>query len=283
MKIFTVGLTFCVATTACSQTFPPTLAERVGCILKVNAYIAPPRSSDPKHTPLSRYDLRLFQPANTPYKWDFTLPHNPDFPYTVLIGGYGAPDYRTQKQTTVRATLRQFDTLEEIVTFKNLDLAPSQASPESRFTMRVLSLPEARSFTTPSGITVTLPAQSYGAMPPVLRGNPNALFIRIEISPNTKLLSSLPDSPLWRKHRRPVSLQLGQKVKVYGVDEIRYNDDATPNYGRVSMSIPNLKTAMHLDELTFVVRQRINLQVVPVAIKVPISKPTPRTAHVKRS
>ena len=258
-----------------AQTLPPTVVKRAGYTLTARAYIDPSRLSNPKHNPPSRYDLRLSQPANTPYHWDFVLPGS-SFPRTDAYASIGSPDYRTRKQTTIRATLRQFDTHEEEVTFKNLDLAPPKPRFGNSITSRALLLSKTRSLTTPSGITITLPAQSYDAIPDFMAGNPNALFIRIQVTPNAKLIASLPKSPLFRKHRRPVSLQLGVPMLVYGREEIYYYEDATPNYGHVAISIPNLKAAMHLDQLTFYLCQRANLQTVPVAIQVPISKPAPQ-------
>ena len=280
-KIVTCAFVIGSSVVVRAQTFAPTLTERLGCILKARAYVDPTRLSDPRHNTPSRFDLQLYQPGNTPYRWDFVIPGS-NFPRTEALESMGRSDYRTQKQATIYATMRQYDLLEEKVTFTNLDLAPAKPIYGSSITSRALSLPEARSITTPSGITVTLPAQSYDAIPGFMAGNPNALFIRIEITPNAKLITSLPDSPLFRRHHRPISLQLGALMLVYGQEEIRYYDDATPNYGRVALSIPNLKTAMHLDQLSFFVRQRTDLQTVPIAIQVPISKPAPPKARTKR-
>lgn len=258
---------FCCAS-ADAQTFAPTVVKRNGYTLQARAYV------DPSRLP-SRYDLRLLQPKNTPYRWDFVIPGS-SFPRTEALASIGSPDYRTQKRATIRATLRQYDTYEEKVTFKSLDLSPPRPVDGKSITSRALSLAQARSITTPSGITITLPAQSYDAIPDFMAGNPNALFVRIEVSPSAKRITSLPRSPLFRKHRRPVSLQLGVPMLVYQKEEVRYYDNATPHYGFVALSIPNLKAATHLDQLSFFVRQRADLQTVPVAIQVPISKPAPR-------
>jgi len=252
-----------------AQTFPPTLVKRSEYTLNARAYI------DSSQLP-SRYDLRLYQKANIPYRWDFVIPGS-SFARTRAIASVGSPDYRNHQRTTIRATLRQYDTYDEKVTFKNLDLAPVRE--EDRYPLvgpsRALSLPKTLSLKTPSGITITLPAQSYDGIPPFMAGNPSALFIRIEVRPNDKLIASLPDSPLFRKHRRPIKLQLGLLSMIYQKEEVRYYDDVTPNYGRVALSIPNLDSATHLDELTFYVRQRADLQTVPIAIEVPISRPAP--------
>lgn len=268
--------------TACSgcglsahaQVFAPTAVKRPNYTLKALAYVDPSRLSDPKHNPPSRYDLLLFQAPNTPYRWDFVLPGS-SFARTQALATIGSPDYRTQTQTTIRATLRQFDTYTEKVTFKDIDLAPPKPRFGTSITARAPSIPTVRSLTTPSGITVTLPAQSYDAIPDFMAGNPKALFVRIQVTPNAKLVASLPLSPLFRKHQRPVRLQLGVPQLVYGKQEVYYLDDAKPYYGFVAFGIPNLKTATHLDQLSFWVRQRIDLQTVPVAIQVPVSRRAP--------
>ncbi len=247
-----------------AQSFPPTVVKRNGYTLKARAYV------DASRLP-SRYDLRLIQPKKAPYRWDFVIPGS-NFPRTEALASVGTADYRTQKQATIRATLRQYETYEEKVTFKNLPLAPIDPTYAPS---RVLSLSQARSITTPSGITITLPAQSDDAMPPGIAGDPNVIFIRVDVTPGDKIITSLPNSPLWRKHHRPVSLQVGKKVLLPWGEEFYYQD-LPLNYGLVAVSIPNLKTATRLDELTLKVRQRANLQTVPVAIQVPISKPAPK-------
>ncbi len=272
MKIIVPSLVLCCALAVHAQTLPTILAERAGCILKASAYIDPARLPGTKYNPAERFNLNLFQPSDTPYHWEFTLPNEPDYPYTNVFGGFGSPSWKTQKQATIRATLRQFDTYEEKVTFKDIDLAPLKSSWGGKVTPRVLSLPDARSFTTPSGITVTLPAQSYDAIPNVMAGNPNELFIRVEVTPNAKSIAALPDSPLWRKLHRPVTLQLG--VTASNEQWVQYVS-ASPSYGRLALPIPHLATATHLDELTFFVRQRVDLQAIPVQIQVPIYKPAP--------
>jgi len=260
-----------------AQTFAPTLTERLGCILKARAYVDPTRLSDPRHNTPSRFDLQLYQPGNTPYRWDFVIPGS-NFPRTEALESMGRSDYRTQKQATIYATMRQYDLLEEKVTFTNLDLAPSKASDGPS---RVLSLAQARSITTPGGITITLPAQSYNAMPPGIRGRADLIFIRVDVSPGAKRIASLPSSPLWRRHHRPISLQIAQGVLMpWGIDF--YYHDVPLNYGLVTVSLPNLKTATQLDELSLMVRQRADLQTVPIAIQVPISKPVPPKARTKR-
>ncbi len=45
---------------------------------------------------------------------------------------------------------------------------------------------------------------------------------------------------------------------------------ADNTFKRLAVSVPNLATVQHLDELTFVVRQRVNLRSIPLVLQVPI-------------
>ena len=262
---------FC-AVPANAQTFSSTIIKRPDYTLKARAYVDPSKTRaylDPSKR-LSLFDLRLYQDYSKPYHWDFVIP-NSYFPRTQAIASVSPSDYGNHKRTTIHATLRQSSSYTEKVTFKDLNLAP----PKQDFPFwRTLSLNEKRSITTPSGITVTLPAQSYDVVPAGFAGPATmSLFVRVEVTPNTKLIASLPNSPLFRKHHLPVSLRLGVTRHAYGQDYVSYYKDATPPYKGVSLDIPNIKTTMHLDELTFYIRQRIDLQTVPVAIEVPVSRP----------
>ena len=269
--VLTASLFCCVSVDA--QTFPSTVVKGPDYTLKARAYV------DSSKLP-SRYDLRLYQDYSKPYHWDFVIPGS-DFPRTQALASVSPSEYENHKQTTIRATLRQSSSYTEKVTFKNLDLAPPKPAFGDRVTSRALSLPKKRSITTPSGITITLPTQSYDGIPPMMAGNPNALFIRVEVTPNAKLIKSLPKSPLFRKHHLPVSLRLGVIRHVYGKNYIDYYKGATPPYGQVGVDIPNLKTAMHLDQITFYIRQRIDLQTVPITIQVPISRAVNQKAKSK--
>ncbi|HEX8463491.1 MAG TPA: hypothetical protein VF627_02645, partial [Abditibacterium sp.] len=258
MKTLTLGFLLGAATAARAQTHPPTLVEKVGCILKASAYYEPVRSSKPTVNLSSRFDLELFEPARDPYHWDFVLPDAPNHSMTNIMREYGQSDYKTQKFATIRAILRQFDTLDERVTFRNLALAPVAAPKKGQLALargpRFLALKEAQSITTPSGITVTLPAslpldmQNWNL---VFNGNIHALWVPIQVSPNAKSLAPLPDSPLFRKHGRAVSIKLEVPEPYFLVS---YAADNT--YTDLKIGFANLQTATHLDELTFIVRQR---------------------------
>jgi len=269
MKIIVPALVFCCALVAHAQAPSPTFAERADCILKVSAYIDASRLPGTKYNPAERFDVNLFQSSDKPYRWDFTLPDSPDQHYTNISGAFGSPDWKTQKKATIRATLRQFDTYEEEVTFRDLDLKPSGGR-----VPRFLDIKEPRSITTPSGITMTLlPLSSpmdMEAMNAAMNGNTGAIYIPIRVTPNSKEVGPLPDSPLFRKHKRLVTIKIDVTPRDFLVSYAANN-----TYRGIKVSVPNLETVTHLDELTFILRQRVDLQTVPIHIDVPIFRPTP--------
>ena len=288
------------ATIVSAQTFPSTVVKGNGYTLQASAYLDPARLPDNKYNPASRFDLSIAAAPGSPLKWDFVLPDNPAYPYTTMSGGYGSPNYKTQTKTTIRATLRQFVTYDEKVTFKNLDLTPvvpsstqgmdsiPMTSPNGEVKQvlfpsgpRFLKLSQARSVTTPSGITVTLPVQVGfdGAVEDMgaYNGNIDALWLHISVNPRTQF-SKLPDSPLFRQHGRPVSI----KIEVPEPNTLVYYA-ADNTYTALKVSFPNLQTLHHLDELTLIIRQRVDLQSIPVTIEVPISKPSPKAKPKTRT
>ena len=236
-----------------------------GCTLQARAYLNPayaPRES-------SRYDLAIVSTPENSYQWDFTVGENPSYRCTSLNGGISAKPYAGATQTTISAMLHQFDIHEERVTFKNLDLEPLSADNKSQFTPRYLSLKEPMTQTTPSGISLTIPAQKWTLQEALtlLNGNPNALFLQIQTSPAQREVY-LPASPLCQKHGKPVRIKLECPKPNYMVWS-----EADNTFKTIAVGLPNLRTVQHLDELTFLVRQRVDLQSIPLALKVPI---TPR-------
>lgn len=236
-------------------------------MIGARAYI----NKDYQSREMSRYDLWIAQKPPHSYSWDFTAPDEPDYPYAALTGGISPKPYGHRKFTTLHATLRQYDTYEERVTFYSLDLGPlpSPANIKIGFTPRSLVLKAPVSMTTPSGITVTLPAQGAETSEKVLanfNGNANALFIQIRTSPDTAL-SALPQSPLSQRHGRPVRIQLDCPKPDFMV---WYKADNT--FQTIAVGLPDLKTLTHLDSLTLILRQRVDLQTIPVALRVPVTR-----------
>jgi hypothetical protein len=249
-----------------------TTSTWAGCKVQARAYI------DPTVWQSSRFDMTVVNPAEGDVHWDFTLDweHTTQpYYYTGLSRGQSRLPYGKAKQTTIHATLFRYSTLEERVTFHNLDLCPlatDDNEAKSGSTPRFLALKSAVTATTPSGIQITLPAQNvkhFHDMFSNFNGNPNALFIRIETTPDQREVV-LPLSPLYQKYHKPLSIQLAcdqpDMMVFYQAD----NTDKT-----IAVGLPNLRTVMHLDFLTIVVRQRVNTLVLPIAVRLPVSRPLP--------
>ena len=224
----------------------------------------------------SRYSLEIIRTPKNAYHWDLTLAEDPS-DHSTNVNGISRVPYGAKRYTTLRATLHQYDSYEERVSFKNLDLVPlsprlgtAPAKPEwADLTPRCLSLKEPVTLTTPSGISITLPAQGAETLEKVFsnfNGNANALFIQINTSPD-KALVALLKSPLWRKHGKPVRIKLECPPPNFMV---WYMADNT--YKTIAVGLPHLRAVTRLDALTLIVRQRVDLRSVPISIRVPISR-----------
>ncbi|RYG66160.1 hypothetical protein EON80_15985, partial [bacterium] len=254
MRFFTVGFLVALTGVAQAQSFPSTEVKTADYTLTARAYIDPDYLPGTKLNPASRYALTITTTPNAPYQWDFSLPDSPSSNYTNIIRADGKTDYKNLKKTKINATLHQYVTYDEKVTFKDLNLAPSDSSALTQGLgqtsgPRFLSLPEERSLTTPSGVTVTLPAQlgfQIEDINRVMNGNIDALWVRIKTTPSTTL-SDLPTSPLFLKHGRPVRLKLEVLFPNFLVS---YAADNT--FTGVKVGIRGLKSLTHIDELTFI-------------------------------
>ena len=130
-------------------------------------------------------------------------------------------------------------------------------------------LSEPQTVETPSGITVTLPIQGAQTTLGGFNGPmDNALFVNIDVSPDQREVT-LPDSPLYKKYEKPVTIQL----KTPAPNSMIW-DSADNTFNTVVIYTPNLKTFKRLDSLTLIVRQRVELQTIPVSIEVPVERPT---------
>lgn len=248
-----------------------TVVTASGCKVRARAYV----DHEQRPQEQSRYDIGILEPPKGAGQWDLTLDREIDPQhYTNLSGAFSPTSYGALRQATIHAMLWHYDTLEERVTFHNLELGPlDQKAGAPDVTPRYLSLKSPLSVTTPSGIRVTFPAQGAETLGRVFRnynGNRNALFIQLETTPNQRLIL-LPKSLLCRKYGQPVRIQLDC---VQPNHMVFYKADNT--YKTIAVGLPNLRTATHLDSLTLILRQRINLRSRPLAIRVPISSAVPQ-------
>jgi len=247
-------------------------ATYAGCKVEARAYV------DPSVRDSSRFDIGILNPKEDTQRWEFTLGwQTKDSPnlyrYQGTMSDQSRLPYGKAKETAIQATLWQYDTLEERVTFHNLDLRPlTDEEKRSPATPRFLVLASAVTATTPSGITITLPAQSVKAWYELFsnfNGNPNALFIRSQTTPNQRE-AVVPLSPLYQKYQKPLQIKMdcdAPNLMVF------YTADNT--FDSIAVGLPDIATVQHLDTLTLVVRQRVLLQRVPITLHLPVNRPLP--------
>ena len=239
-----------------------------GFVLRAKAY--KDKAYAPKEE--SRYSFYIVQTPKGTAQWDFTLDDDPDFHLAHDVSGAVSPvSYGPSRLMTIHATLHEFDTYEEQVTLHNLDLGDASSDLIARtMPCRYLALKKPVTATTPSGITITLPAQGEDTVNELFQGafegNFDALFLRIRTSPAQKIVV-LPQSPLYRKYSKPVCIALDCVAPNHMV---WYTADNT--FTKIAVGLPDLKTVMHLDTLMLIVRQRVDLKSVPVTLTVPIDR-----------
>ncbi len=277
-----ISLLCALAPAAHSQDKSHEYTVKGGCVLWAQAYTN--KAYGPRGS--SRYTLQIFQTPRNSHQWNLTAPEFPN-EHSINIDSPSPHPYGQRRRTTLYATLHQYDTYEERVTFHDLDLGPVGfnlfgepsskvfGNPVSRphhmptVTPRYLVLTKSVTATTPSGITITLPAQEKETLEKVFmnfNGNAGALFIQIRTSPSQKL-AVLPLSPLYKKYPKPVRITL-DCVKPNGM--VWYMADNT--FKTIAVDLPHLNSVMHLNTLTLIVRQRVDLRWVPVTLTVPIDR-----------
>lgn len=215
----------------------------------------------------SRYDVQIKKAPPGPPYWELYNPLWGPEGGQGMIGQESVSPYRPhQRQALVTCRLRQYDEQEERVTFHDLTIVRFMG-------FGFLTLTKPQTATTPSGITVSLPVQSQKTFMPGgsfdYNGPPDVVFARVSLSPGAKQ-STLPASPLYRRHRGPVSIHIDTAAPVF----LSYSsgDSALP---QLHLSLRDRK-ATHLDTLTLVIHQRADLQSIPLAFRVPITRQPPR-------
>ena len=274
------------ATAATAGAQSKTYKVKGGVTLRARAYTD--HSRPLKYASL--YDMSIAKTPDDGSKWDFTLENEPNDHNIGSISAFYPTTYQNKPTAILRATLHQYEFYEERVTFKNLDLGPEEiADPgkapflsgsKSPFFLfgpkshaQFLRLSEPQTLVTPSGISITLPAQGaqtaweFSSGGSSLNGNVDNLFLKINLSPDEREVI-LADSPLYKKHGKPVTIKLETS---HPNSMVWYEADNT--FKQLAISVPNLKTLKRLDSLTLILRQRVELQTIPIAIEVPVERP----------
>ena len=110
---------------------------------------------------------------------------------------------------------------------------------------------------------ITCRLRQYGKM------EENVVFTRAGLSPGGKR-NTLPASPLYRRHRVPMSVRVDVATPVFMSSNS--GDSALP---QITLSLRDSK-ATYLASLALVVHQRADLQSIPLAFQVPIARRAPQ-------
>ena len=218
----------------------------------------------------SRYAVRIKSKPTGPLRWEL---YNPlwglgdSWGNQDIIGQESVTPYRRhQRQALITCQLRQYDEMEERVTFHDLTLTRVMG-----FGFLTVSKPLTE--TTPSGVKVTLPVQNQETFMPggsfSYNGPPDMVFARVGLSPGGKR-NALPASPLYQRHRVPVSIRVDVAAPVFM--NSNSGDSALP---QITLSLRDPK-ATYVPSLTLVIHQRADLQSIPLAFRVPIARRAPR-------
>ncbi len=205
-------------------------------------------------------------------------------------------DYRSaSKFVRLDCGLIQFETLDERVTFPSVsiqhDLENSGQTPDyDAGQTYYLTVPRPITLTTPSGIAVTLPAQGTNtSSADLLSGDIN---VRLTVKPSYPS-SELPHSPLVRQFRKPVAVTIQFTPPDSSNGWMNLSDD-TKNYTLLRPENPKWRfkmtrqqmqqTPLHLAppsrrDLTIIVRQRVELQRIPLSFTVPVAETPPADIH----
>lgn len=202
-------------------------------------------------------------------------------------------DYRSSSRyVRLDCSLVQFETLEERITFPDVSIQPYTYAGEVEMPnvdqTYYLSVLKPITLTTPSGVTVTLPVQGKSETG-ATNGKINVhLSVKRSYSPN-----ELPNSPLVRQFGKPVTVGLdftppnnsdGWVVGPGDTNDYELRRDQNPQW---SFKLPReqvQKIPLYLAppshrNLTVVVRQRVEIQTIPLSFTVPVADQTPLDIH----
>jgi len=155
------------------------------------------------------------------------------------------------------AQLQEFETYDEAVTFHNVSVVNVPGGG------RFVAGPYPQTVTTPSGISVTLEdVQNQKNVSGGGFGVGDA-GIRLAYS-QTRSLPSLPQSPLWRKYKRPLTLSADLALPYHGSGSSQSDKDSTYAF-RSDKPLPKTFATFPV-----IVRQRVDLRRVPVTFTLPV-------------
>ncbi len=190
---------------------------------------------------------------------------------STVYDGYTDFNYypRTNRFLQMTAEMHQFETYDEMVTFHNVIVKHDRT-----FNVYCIVLPKQLSQTTPSGVTITLPAQDgkSGFMT-----MDNCLNVQVSTSPKITFQqteSLLPNSPLARAYGKPVHLSLMFTPPGKSPGGSDGQGDGPAYYALSLWGTRPLPPV--LKDFTITVHQRVDLQTLPMIFTVPIADHAPQ-------
>ena len=213
-------------------------------------------------------------------------------PYGNLTAQFPG-DYRSaSRYVRMECGLRQFETLDETVTFHNLTVSEEKFGGASEKAYRLI-VPQPITLTTPSGIAVTLPAQGVHTFMNVF-----AQSVNVQLTANLHFeAAELPHSPLVQQFGKPPTVSINfappQQLSSWSTGsggtqtyQLRLpsnpimntpqGDKAWLRSLKTKNPIPtSLDAPSHLKNLTVIVHQRVDIQTIPMTFTVPVSNTPP--------
>lgn len=203
-------------------------------------------------------------------------------------------DYRSASHfVRLSYELRQFETHDEAVTFHNLAVTQDKNGTFGDAKTYNLTVLHPITLTTPSGIAVTIPVQGIRE-----HGDGMGASFNVQLTvKSTAVPAELPQSPLVRQFNKPIAISISfappQQVSSWSVKpgdtqtyslELPINPVMETYQGRLRW-LTNVKNHKHipfyadipphLKNLTVIVRQRVEIQTIPMTFTVPVSDTPP--------
>ncbi len=197
---------------------------------------------------LETEDLHLFYNRGTPYMADT---------HWVRLG----------------ASLQEFETHDETVTFHNVSVFKLKIGGQ----YLVGAGPQA--VTTPSGVTVTLDdVQHKPNFTGSWGGNGCCLHL---LYPQGMVLSTLPQSPFWRKYKTLVKISADIPKPYIARGSSSSSNDGTYSFGVVGPGVDGYSISAPLPKVIanfpVIIRQRVDLRSVPMTFTLPVANKPPKT------
>lgn len=172
---------------------------------------------------------------------------------TSIIQSPSLNKNRHPKYVVIHGYLRQAEDYEEPLAFRTPAVGSANQAAQSQ--------------ETPSGVAVTLSPQAMTSVGG--SGDPSILRLSFSVSPS-QTPALLPNSPLCRKYHRPVLLRVGVTTPTGNTYDYPFSDlENTASLYKQPNQVWQYGPTP--DVLTLVVQQRVYLQDIPFALKVPIS------------